>query len=438
MRRRTPKAIVAAGFALVLAACQASASPSPGASIAPSGEPLGGTVSILATWTDAEQDIFLSMIQPWADANGVTIEYEGTRDLNAVLTTQVEGGNPPDLAGLPGPGQMAQFARTGDLVDLSDIIDLDAMAQSYNEGWIADGTVDDQFVGIFIKVSVKGLIWYNPTQFAAAGYEVPSDWAGFEALVEQVKDDGTTPWGVGVESGAASGWPATDWIEDFVLRQSGPEAYDAWWQGDLAWTSPEIRSAFEAFGAWAADADYVAGGPNQVLNLNFGNGGDCLFADPPGCYLHHQASFITGFFEDNFPDVAIAGETYDFFAMPGDSFAGMTTGGDLFGMFRDTPQSRSLMQYLTTAEAQQVWVEAGGAISPNADVPLDVYPDDTTRRIADILNSADVVRFDASDKMPDQMNQAFWSAMLDFIQNPGNLDQILADLDAVQAEAYAN
>jgi alpha-glucoside transport system substrate-binding protein len=331
---------------------------------------------------------------------------------------------------------MAQFAETGDLVDLSDIIDLDAMAESYNEGWIADGMVGDQFVGIFIKVAAKGLIWYNPAQFGDAGYEVPSDWAGFEGLVDQIAADGTTPWGIGVESDAASGWPATDWIEDFLLRQSGPEAYDQWWQGELAWTSPEVRAAFEAFGAWAADEAYVAGGPQQVLSLNFGNGGDCLFADPAECYLHHQASFITGFFEDNFPGEAVAGETYDFFAMPGDTFDGLTTAGDLFGMFVDTPQSQSLMQYLVTPEAQQIWVEAGGAISPNADVPLDVYPDDTSRRIAEILNNAEVVRFDASDKMPAQMNEAFWSATLDFIQNPGNLDQILSDLDAVQAEAY--
>jgi alpha-glucoside transport system substrate-binding protein len=423
-------------LSLLAAACQPSASESPAESA--SAGPLGGSISILATWTDAEQETFLAMIQPWVDANEVEVEYEGTRDLNAILTTRVEGNNPPDVAGLPGPGQMAEFARNGDLVDLSDFLDLDAMAAEYNEGWIADGMVDDQFVGIFIKVSIKGLIWYNPTQFQAGGYEIPSDWAGFDGLVEQINEDGQTPWGIGLESGAASGWPATDWIEDFVLRQSGPEVYDAWWQGEQSWSSPEIRAAFEAFGRWAADADYVAGGPNNVLNLAFGNGGDCLFTDPAECYLHHQASFMSGFFEDNFPDIAVAGETYDFFAMPADEFAGLTTGGDLFGMFNDTPQARSLMQYLVTADAQQIWVERGGAISPNSAVPSSAYPDDTSRRIAEILNSAEVVRFDASDKMPDQMNQAFWSAVLDYVQNPGNLDQILADLDAVQAEAYGD
>lgn len=220
----------------------------------PSEDNLGGSISILATWADAEQDAFLEMIQPWVDRTGVDVQYESTRDLNAVLTTRVEGGNPPDVAGLPGPGQMAQFARAGSLYCLDEVLPVDQMQQQYNEGWIADGTVDDQLVGIFIKVAVKGLIWYNPQAFDAAGYEVPSDWDGLNSLVEKIHDDGTPPWGIGLESGAASGWPGTDWIEDFVLRQSGPEVYDAWWQGTQEWTSDEIKKAFEAFGKWAANA----------------------------------------------------------------------------------------------------------------------------------------------------------------------------------------
>ena len=222
----------------------------------PAGEPpaddagLGGEISILATWADAEEEAFMAMIQPWVDTTGVTVNYEATRDLNAVLTTRVEGGNPPDVAGLPGPGQMAQFARNGDLYSLENVIDLDAMTEQYNEGWIEDGTVDGQFVGIFIKVAVKGLIFYNPAQFEEAGYEVPEDFAGLEALVEEIKADGGTAWGIALEDAAASGWPGTDWIEDFVLRQSGPDVYDAWWRGEQLWSSPEIKAAFEAFVAW--------------------------------------------------------------------------------------------------------------------------------------------------------------------------------------------
>lgn len=432
-------------LALILTACPAADDGDGGAgsapadtSAAPGGEeePLGGTVSILAVYADAEEESFMAMIQPWVDFHGTTVEYTATRDINAQLTTQVAGGNPPDIAGLPGPGAMQQFARDGDLVPLDDVIDMDTYSSQYDQGWITAGTVDDQLVGIFTKVSVKGLIFYNPAQFEAAGYAVPEDYDGLTALVDEIAGSGTPPWGIGLESGAASGWPATDWIEDFVLRQSGPDVYDQWVNGELPWTSDEIRAAFEAFGAWATDPEYVAGGPNGVINTAFGNGGDCMFAEPPECYLHHQASFITGFFEDNFPEVAVAGETYDFFPMPGIEFNGVTTAGDLFGMFNDTPQARSLMQYLTTPEAQQIWVERGGAISPSKEVPVDAYPDETSARFAEIIQGAETTRFDASDMMPSQMNEAFWGAVLDYVQNPGDLDTILGELDSVQESAY--
>ena len=421
--------------AIVLAACQ-----SPGESSGPvgSGEPLGGTISILAIWTAEEEETFKAVIQPWVDANNVEVEYTGTRDLSTILTNRVDGDDPPDIAGLPNVGALVDFARNGDLIPLADFMDMDQLAEDYNEGWIEDAKVDGELVGIWAKGGVKGLIWYNPAQFTANNYEVPTDWASFDGLVEQIKSDGTTPWGVGLESGADSGWPGTDWIEDLVLRQSGPEVYDKWWQGTQKWSSPEIKKAFEAFGKWAADPAYVAGGPNNALSTPFGNGGDCLFADPPGCYLHHQASFISGNFETNNAGKAIAGETYDFFPMPGDAFNGATTTGDLFGMFVDTPQARSLMQYLTTVEAQTIWVERGGNISANQNVPLDSYPNETDRRIAEALNGAEVVRLDAGDKMPAQMGRAFFKAILDYVQNPDNLDQILADLDTVQAEAYGS
>jgi ABC-type glycerol-3-phosphate transport system substrate-binding protein len=213
---------------------------------------LGGEISILAVWADAEQESFEAVIAPWVERTGVTVNYEATRDINATLTTRIEGGNPPDVAGLPGPGAMAQFARSGDVFSLENVIDTEAMAEEWNEGLITDGSVDGHLVGVFIKVSPKGFIWYNPAAFAEKNYEVPTDFAGLDALVEKMKADGATPWGIGLNSGAGSeGWPGTDWIEDFVVRQSGPEVYDAWWQGTQKWSSPEIKKAFEAFGKWA-------------------------------------------------------------------------------------------------------------------------------------------------------------------------------------------
>lgn len=412
--------------------------PEEAAKDAAGGQQLSGTVSVLGTWGGSEQDSFMAMVKPFEDATGVQVSYEGTRDLNAVLTTRVQGGNPPDLAGLPGPGQMAEFARQGKLIDLSTVLDTAAYNQQYAKSWVDLGTVDGKLVGIFIKASVKGLIWYDPKVWKDKNFQQPKTWDEMMTLSKQMADSGVTPWCVTLESGAASGWPGTDWLEDIVLRQAGPDKYDQWYQGKLAWTSPEIKQAWQAWGQIVGDPKMVYGGPNTMLTTNFGNGGDPLFANPPGCYMHHQASFITDFFVKNTPNLKPT-QDFDFFGFP--SFGGsngqsLEAAGDLFGMFKDTPAARALIKYLTTPEAQAIWVKRGGAISPNKQVPPGTYPDDLSRKSAQLLTSAETVRFDASDLMPEAMNNAFWKAILDYVQSPDQLDSILQNLDTVQKDAY--
>lgn len=401
------------------------------------GPRLGGSVSVLGVWGGNELESFLAMVKPFEDATGVKVEFEGTRDINAVLTTRIEGGNPPDVAGLPGPGQMAEFARAGKLVALDDVLDLTAMREQYGPSWIELATVDGKVYGVFVKAALKGLIWYNPKAFQAAGYAVPQTWDELLALTERIRSAGTTPWCIGLESGAASGWPATDWIEDIVLRTAGPDTYDRWYRHEIPWTDPAIRGAWEQFGRIVAPAN-VYGGTQGVLATNFGESPFPLFTDPPGCYLHHQATFIQDFIQKQYPNLR-PGEDFDFFAFPPidpNVPKAVEAGGDLFGMFRDTPQARALMRYLTTPEAQAVWVKRGGALSPNRRVSLDDYPDPLSRRAAEILTSAEVARFDASDLMPEAVNSAFWKGTLDFVQAPDRLDEILQTIERTAMDAY--
>ena len=223
-----------------------------------------------------------------------------------------------------------------------------------------------------------------------------------------------------------------------MLRQAGLDAYNAWWQGELAWTSPEITQAFETWGEIVANENMVYGGPVNALTTNFGNVGDGLFTDPPNCVFAHQASFISDFFTENSPGVE-PGTDFSFFGFP--SFTegapqSTVIAGDLFGMFNDTPQARALIRYLVTPEAQAIWVGRGGAISPNQNVSLDAYPNDLARKTAERLTEAEVVAFDASDLMPEAVNNAFWQAVLEYVQSPGDLGRILEDLDAVRSDAY--
>ncbi len=395
-------------------------------------------MSVLGTWGGSEQDSFMAMVKPFEDATGVQVQYTGTRDLNAVLTTQVQGGNPPDLAGLPGPGQMVQFAQQGKLIDLSTVLDTATYKADYAQTWINLGSVNGKLVGVFIKAATKGQIWYDPKAFAAKGYQVPKNWNDLMALSNQIAASGATPWCEGLESGATSGWPGTDWLEDIVLRQSGPQVYNNWWAGNVTWTSPEITKAWQTWGQIVGNPKMVYGGANSMLTTNFGDAGNGLFTNPPHCYLLHQASFITDFLEKGTPGVKPVTD-FNFFPFPGYGTQydnSLEVAGDLFGMFRNTPQSAALLKYLVTPEAQDIWVKRGGAISPNKLVPMDTYPDPISKESAQLLISAQTTVFDASDQMPDAMQSAFYKAILDFVQNPNNLQSDLQNLDSVQKSAY--
>jgi alpha-glucoside transport system substrate-binding protein len=405
------RAILLPAVLVLVSACSSSADPH-----------IGGTVSVVGSWSGAEQEAFLAMVRPFEQQTGVSVQYTGTRDLNGLLWQGVAQGTPPDVAGLPGPGQMAEFAHFGALKDLTNVIDVNRYKAETVPTFIDLGTVDGKLVGVFIKATLKGLIWYNPKDYTLAP---PTTWDELERDATLAKRESST-WCVALGSDATSGWPGTDWIEDFVLRQSGPDVYDDWVAGKLPWTSPEIKSAFEMFGDVVADA---AGGPSNVIATNFQDGGNGLFTDPPRCLFHHQATFMTEFFKSQAG--ARDGE-YDFFPFPAldPAYANDVTGaGDLFGMFHDTPQSRALMSYLVTPEAQSIWVSLGGALSVNSQVTN--YPDAISQRAAQLLTNANRFRFDGSDLMPEQVNEAFLQGVITYTRDPSTLDSVLQQLDVV-------
>jgi alpha-glucoside transport system substrate-binding protein len=401
---------------------------------------IGGKVTVLGVWGGAELDTFRAMVKPFEARTGVRVEFEATRDLDAVLTTRVAAGNPPDLAVLPSPGKMADLARKGKLVDLGGVLDLAAMKAAYAPGWLDLGSVDGKLVGIFPKADLKGLVWYDPRALSAAGLSAtPKTWADLMAEAGSAAARGVTPFAVGIESGAASGWVGTDWIENLFLKTWGPDRYKAWYQGKLPWTSPEVKGAFQAWGKIVGDPRLCYGGAPWILSTNFGAAFTPLFEKPPKAYFHFQATFIQGFIAKQYPSLQ-PGTDLDFFALPPVKPAWGRTAeisGDLVGMFRKTPQAEAFLRYLTTAEAQGFWVRAGNGLSPNRQVPLDAYSSVLSRNAARILTSAELTVFDASDMMPSQMSAAFWSAVVSFVSRPGDLDRILAELDEVREDAYS-
>jgi alpha-glucoside transport system substrate-binding protein len=402
-----------------------------------------GSVKVMATWTGAEQASFMAVMKPFTDQTGITIQYEASRDQDALLTTRVAAGNPPDLAAAPSPTLLTNFAKTGKVIALNNVVDMTALTAQYSPSWISLGEPlnDGKLYEVYSWVSLKGLIWYDPKNFQAKGYNIPNSWQSLLDLQSTIKNSGTTPWCVALESGAASGWPGSDWVKEIVLSQSGPTVYDAWWQGKQKWTSPEIKNAWQTWGQILGGNDSnVYGGAKNMTATNFADGGTPMFQSPPKCYMHNQASFITSFFQSANASLQPVTD-FNFFPLPdiNASYAGAhVVSGDAWSMFHNTPQAQQMLKYLQTAPAQAIWVKRGGKISPNNQVSLDTYPDPLSKSTAQILVATKIAKYDAGDLMPTDMKNAYWSAVLQFAQDQSKLNSILANLDAIQAKAYTS
>ena len=387
------------------------------------------TVTILGVIIGEQQEKLEKALAPFEEETGIDIVYEGTDAFATLLPIRVESGNPPDIAMFPQPGLMTDFAKEGKLLSLESFMDKAKLEEAYSDDWLKLATVDDQIYGVWYRASVKSLVWYNPEAFKEAGYQIPETWDEMIALSNKIVAEGKVPWCLGMESGDATGWVGTDWVEDIMLRTAGGEVYDQWVTHEIAFNDAQVKNAVEKFGEIALNENYVVGGKVGVISTPFGDSPNPLFDKPAGCYLHRQANFIASFFPENVE----LGKDVDIFPLPpikAELGQPVLVAGDVFAMFNDTPEARKLMEYLATKKPHEIWASLGGYISPHKQVGLEVYADEITKRQAEILLNADLVRFDGSDMMPGAVGTGtFWSGMVDYVGGT-DVDTVLENIEA--------
>jgi alpha-glucoside transport system substrate-binding protein len=397
------------------------------------GEFEGTTVDIVAQWVEGEEANFNAVLDPFREATGIDVVYEGLPDYELALQTRVDGNDAPDLAQIAQPGKMAQYAGEDRLVNLSEWFNVDKLVEEQFPGYGEYTTVDDDVYGVFFKTDVKSIVWYPVAAFEEAGYAIPTTWDEMTALSDQIIADGNgNPWCVGIESEAADGWVATDWLEDIVLRTAGIDFYNQWWRHEVPFNSPEVLAAADEMASIWFAPDYVFGGNTAINATNIRDVANPMFdAAGPQCWFQKQASWIPAFWPGN-RDVADQaewanppGEASSFFYLPGidESIGNPVLGaGDMFVMFTDgdRPEVRALLEFLATAEAPVPWIEIGGFISPNSQVPQDAYTSYPNNELVPIIDSADAFGFDASDLMPAEVGAgSLWTGMVDWVAANG-------------------
>jgi alpha-glucoside transport system substrate-binding protein len=392
----------------------------------------GTEVSVFAAPTGDEGASIQATWDVYNEATGGTVTYEGSDDFEAQLRIRVDGGNPPDIAVTPQPGSICVFADAGEVIALEDmgmdIAALEAAHGSYfmNLGVCADG----KHYSIPTNANYKSIVWYNKPAFETAGYAIPETWDELVALSSQIVADGSTPWCIGLGSDAATGWPATDWIEDIMVRTGGADVYNQWVNHEIPFTDPAVQLAFDTFGEIMFGEGFVLGGADGVAAIDFRDAPNPMFNDPPSCLMHRQASFISNFF----PEGVVLGEDAAFFNFPSiDSSLPKAAmgGGELAMVFNNRPEVAAAI--LAYSEPGLQCVNASGAgvpgierISANANTPNTCYTTDTVKLQAGAVAAAlagNGFVFDASDLMPPEIGQgAFWTGMVDWTRGTSTAD----------------
>ena len=396
----------------------------------------GTSVTLFTSVLPPEQQRYEDAWKPFEDCTGIDIVYEGSDQFEAQLPTRIAGGNAPDIAWIPQPGLLQKLVEQGGPVPAPQAV-ADNVDAYWNPAWKTYGSVDGTFYGAPNSSNMKSFVWYSPKVFAEKGYTVPTTWDELFALSDQMVADGIKPWCGGIESGGATGWPATDWLEQVVLRQQGGDVYDQWVSHEVLFNSPQITEAMDTIAGWMKNPDYVNGGFGNVQTIAttaFQDAGKPIL--DAQCGMLQQASFYAAQWESFLPGAVVAedGDVFAFF-LPQikDEFPNPVVGGGEFTTaFSDRPEVQAVQTYLSSPEyATARAAQPGGWVSANNGVPLDTYTDAIAQLSAQFLTDPNgIFRFDASDLMPAAVGAgAEWTQMTAWFGEDKPTEEVLQAID---------
>lgn len=381
------------------------------------GDYSGDEVTIMVPFSLERAAQLEESLAGFAEESGIDIEVQPTLDVESQINIGLDNSTPPDIAGLRDLNYARELAEAGSSVDVGTFLSDAYLSEQYSNSLLELAEVNGRAAGVWYQAEISSLVWYPVPQFEEAGYSIPETWDEMIALSDQIVADGQSPWCIGIQSGATSGWVAADWLEEIVIRNSGPDVYDQWINHEIPFDSPEIIRAVQILGSVWFEEGYVFGEIDTVITVPFDRAIGPMFNERGSqCYLYHMSPLIL----TALPEDVVAGEDIDFFYLPPiqpDDFPQPVLGtAQMFSAFSTEPAVLAVMEYLTTGESVRGLVESGGYVSPHNDTDLDWYPTDIDRHMAEVLMDASSFRYDGSDLLPDTIQSSLLGEMFLIVQ----------------------
>ncbi|MGH2545483.1 MAG: ABC transporter substrate-binding protein [Actinomycetota bacterium] len=435
VRRRRHLLVLTAAIALVAASCNGD----DGDGTQTTGDLSGQSIEVAAVWVSPEQERFRMVLDAFEEETGAEVQFTSTGDdIASVLGPRIEGGDPPDVAILPQPGLLRDFADQGVLQPLDDVVG-DEMSENFAPIWQELGSVDGTLYGLYFKAANKSTVWYNLNVFNETGASVPSTWDDLQATAQSIADFGTPPYSIG----GGDGWTLTDWFENIYIRTAGADMYDQLSNHEIPWTDESVTSALTVFGDVVGNPDQIAGGTDGALQTDFNTSVTQVFSDPPAAAIVYEGDFVAGVISgETDAELGTDADFFDFPAIEGSGPA-VVGGGDVAVLMTDSEAAKALLEFLATPEAVEIWIAEGGFLSPNQNVDLSAYPDEITQRTAETLvaaSDAGNFRFDMSDLQPSEFGattgEGLWGILQDFVRSPDDVDGIAEELEDAATRAF--
>ena len=408
-KRFLAAAAVAAVAAAALTSCAA-------------GKPAGdGEVTIFGGYGEAQAKAFQSELDNWSKDSGIKVTFTSLASFDTDIKAKVTAGQEPDIAMWPQPGGLLDMSDS--LLPLSEVTDIAPAQKTLVPGWDTLAVKDGNVYGLPVSANVKTLVFYNPSAFEKNGYTVPTTDAELTALTDKIKADGSGyPWCAGIESGGATGWAITDWLEQYVLDYNGVDVYNKWIAGEVAFDSAEVTKAADKVAATLLADGQVNGGGAAMATDNFGNTAPLFETGGKAkgqCFLLRQGSFITDFFPDAIKAEVAAGDyTHaNVFPLPAPDGgqAGVLGGGDLAAAFHNDADVAKVLDFILSDKVGTIMASASSFVSPHATFDTSLYPNSLTKTVGETMAKAAVFGFDGSDRMPSAVNAQFWLSGTDWV-----------------------
>jgi ABC-type glycerol-3-phosphate transport system substrate-binding protein len=378
----------------------------------------------------------MTVIDAFSARTNVPVSYESMHnDMGATLRIRLAQGNPPDIALMPRPGEVVEFTRAGNLVDLSRFISNDDLAKSFGQTYINLGRVDGKQVGIFFKANSKSTFWYKPDSFKQLGVQPPRTLSELFEIGDKYKAQGQIPFAVG----GKDRWVLTDYLENLLARLVDTQTYyDLFVTHKVAWTHPRVKQSLVLFAKFFQPGSQPGGIPG-VLGTSFVESVGQVFGPSPVAEMIYEGGFVGLIATMDVDRNLKPGSDIDFFMFPqvdpaqGDPVVG---GGDTAIMLRDSPQARTFMRYLISKEAADIFA-ATNSISPNKQVDPEKFTSLLARKEYRQLTETKRFVFDGSDLAPSSLGGDFLFVQLQrLVQNPNEVDMIAQELENFAKSVY--